>query len=311
MNKSKASSSKKADTQSSIGMSEEEKAQAALKDMKHNSQSILSEGSELPPMFRGMSPLLQDSTSPITTDSETLAHRVSKVVPNPQEKPPISHLKPQSRDEVKNLVIKCSTKIGIVVEQAHMDDLYNLSATSPLDDRFVWAYLRGIAITNQISATTTLTRLVKDIESMMSKTQQYIGQGMDSNKLLSERITMQGQKLDNLVPAVGSLLKAEHGVTREFIKQEMRKSYVTPPLIGESSKTVAEAPIAEQTKPPFPSSDDIAKMCATAGIPEASIPNISSKYAGKVSWKEYTAIMSGGMTKKEAKSMIAGWKGRV
>nr|DBA36897.1 TPA_asm: P [Heliosperma gammacytorhabdovirus 1] len=308
MNKNKASASKKP----SEGRSETEdakQASAVLGDVQSNAQAMLSGKGELPPALHNLQQVLYDPTSPLMTDAETLSSSVLNVVPNPESVRTSKIAKVQSKEAIRSMVVRSSAELGIVADSAHIEDLCHISSKSPLTEKDVWLYLKGVSRTNQISATTALNKIVKDIETMMSKNQQVMAQGLDSNKLVSERIAMQGQKLESMVPTIGSLMRAEHLTTREVFKQEMKKFYTIPKAHGESSKTAEGSMIAAQSL--TPGAEEIVQMCTFANVPDHKIMSIAEKYSGHVSWDEYNLIVSGSVSKDEARKLILGWKGRV
>ncbi|DBA36876.1 TPA_asm: P [Cypripedium gammacytorhabdovirus 1] len=255
------------------------------------------------PLYRDLPPLYNDPTSPLTS-AESISKEVTNVVPNPNIATTSAKTKSQSKADIQKMLMSISTKTGFLFENIHLEDLNNISSNiGEVTERDIWMYIRGAMMTNQVSSTTALTKLIGSVEAILLKNQQSMTSSAESNKLLSERMTVLGTKIDTLAPAICATIQTEHEITREkVIPKKVEMIQVAPPL---ELSTLPKGKL-----PLFPREEEIIRICLAANCPPDYAENIAKKYVGKVNWDEYQSAISGNLTPMGIKQIVASWKTR-
>ncbi|DBA36885.1 TPA_asm: P [Fraxinus gammacytorhabdovirus 1] len=253
--------------------------------------------------FKNLPDLAPDSTSPLTNTAEQIASDITNLLPNPASSSQKSK-SIQSRKDIKDLLIKTSAATGVTADEVHVEDLLLIanSTQEPLTYRDVFLYMRGVSKANQVSMTTALSKVVGNIESMLSKNQQTMQRNIDSNKLINEKMSVIGTKIDNISPMIISTLSAEHSEIRSMITTRTEQSS-TNKKASESGEVSSNV-----DTPRYPNSRDLIVMCRQMGCPDQIAVNYGEKLEGIVSWEEYRLVLSGTISREAFRSMLSAWK---
>ncbi|GAB2277847.1 hypothetical protein Dimus_012550 [Dionaea muscipula] len=163
--------------------------------------------------------LPDDPTNPFSPSAANLADHITNLFANPPEGEETSKAKGPSREEVNDLIVSVARKVGTILEQAHIEDLYSIANEyCTLNEHMVYMYLRGVMRTYQISATSSLHKLVASLESVLNKYRSEIKKGSEESKLVSERLNTLAQRIDGLTPSLTSIVQTEHTITRKRIE---------------------------------------------------------------------------------------------
>ncbi|DBA36891.1 TPA_asm: P [Fraxinus gammacytorhabdovirus 2] len=272
-----------------------------IKQMEENVRKVKS--GKINPAFKDLPEFAVDPTNPLTPIAGQLAEDLTGILPNPSSSNTRSK-SIQSRKEIKEIAIKTSSSTGVIVEEIHIEDLLLIanSTGEALTYRDIYLYMRGVAKANQISMTTTLSKIITNVESMLSKNQQTMQKNIDSNKLVSEKISVVGTKIDNIIPTLSSTISDEHASTRDLIRAHADAGSQTRPSISHQE-------ISSSSNPPkYPNGKDIFNMCIQMGCPENFALNYGNKFEGVISWEEYKTVMSGAVSVETFKSYMPRWK---
>ncbi|DBA36861.1 TPA_asm: P [Coptis gammacytorhabdovirus 1] len=275
-------------------------AQRILDSIARNTAQV--DAGIINPAFANLPTPISDPTSSISAIAEELALSMHQVAPIHQGTSSVPPTQGQTRAEIKKTAMLAAASVGMILEPALLEDMYVMSAAhGDLSDRDIWMYLKGALRNGQVSNTAAMAKLIANVEAILERNRQSMASNLDSNKQITERLTLIVQKVDSIVAPICALVQSEFKLFKDTFSniRHTGSPFLAPASVLASSSSPAIT---------HPGKEEILKICKTAGCPLNYAEAMAEKYQGIVTWEEYNTVISGTVSVPEIKKMMAVWK---
>ncbi|DBA36846.1 TPA_asm: P [Argyranthemum gammacytorhabdovirus 1] len=288
---------------------EAESAKKVQEQIQKNIKLVTKKGDHS--LFAGLPNLSVDPTSPLTSGSSvaaSIAQSITGKAANMEgsQSEPLKEVRKISREEIEKEAHSVSIALGIVLDPAYVEDMYELASRDSADfsKRDIYFYLRGAAKAHHVSVTNKLNELMQSVNMVLNKNRNTMQSYTDTSKAMMEKLSVIEFHMGTITPSISSTMAIEHENTRKAIKALT----VAPSAKASSSSSKPPVIVPPTTTHPYPDSAELIEMCKKLNIPNNLAEKCATDYQGIITWEEYRGVNEGTIDAKQFKKLVMEWK---
>ncbi|DBA36851.1 TPA_asm: P [Carrot gammacytorhabdovirus 1] len=259
------------------------------------------------PEYAGVTELLNDGTSPLFGDADLLAAAVLKVVDEPKysEKEAEGLL---DLEKAREIIANAARSTGVMLTNVYAEDLISVAyICKGITNALAYAYFRGVARCAQVSVANQLERTAGQLDAVFQKSNDVMSRSNEINKSIEQKQRSLSEKLDGVL---ASIVNNQNSNTEKLlaafknIKVEIpsaTQASATQPVVKREEGQSSKAP---SVKMPKPSEDDVNSLLVSLGVEESKRQNLYNAIGGKITWRDYEELISGGLSKKQTNDLF-------